>query len=314
MTPMNEEARSDDSDPAGDAAIEWFVRLRAGDLSAGEAADFEKWRAGSPQNAEAFEEVLQMYGHLAGMNSSRRRAGAHPWRRRIVAGASAFAAASLALIDFADIDALLRSDYRAGIGETKLVTLEDGSRVQLDSRTSIALRYAASERRVILLGGEAWFDVAPDAARPFVVEAGGGTVTALGTAFDVALGTSGARVIVAKRRVKVSNGGQDVVVEEGQQSAYGPGAGVEPPSAVDATSATAWRRGKLIVEKKPLGEALQALGRYRRGVIYCVRASTCERRISGVFGSDDPLQSLREIEASLGLRAIHLTSYVILLL
>jgi transmembrane sensor len=311
---MNEETRARDSDAAGDAAIEWFVRLRAGNLSAREKADFERWRDDSEENATAFEEVLQMYGHLASMSPSRRtRTTVHPWRR-YVALVPALAAASLALlINFSEVRALLQSDYRTGVGEGKVVALDDGSRVQLDSRSSIALRYGPTERRVILLGGEAWFDVASNAARPFVVEAAGGTVTALGTAFDVALGKSGARVIVTEHSVRVSRGDQEVVVTEGQQSAYGADAGVEQPSAIDAPSATAWRRGKLIVEKQPLGEVLEMLGRYRRGAVYCLSASICARRVSGVFASDDPLQSLREIEASLGLRMIYLTSYLILL-
>jgi transmembrane sensor len=291
------------------------VRLREGNLSVEEQAAFEEWRASNPQNAAAFEDVLHMYGHLAGMSPSRKmRRGLRSSRRYVAAGAAAFAAASVALfVSFDEVWALLRSDYYASVGERKAVTLEDGSRIELDSKSSIAVRYSAGERRVILLNGEAWFEVAPDASRPFVVEAGGGTVTALGTAFDVALKKSGARVIVTEHSVKVSSGGEELVVTQGEQSAFSRNGGAQFPSVVDTTSATAWRRGKLIVERQPLGKVLSMLGRYRRGFVDCFSPSTCARRVTGVFGSDDPLQSLHEIQTALGLHAIHLTNYIILL-
>ena len=74
------------------------------------------------------------------------------------------------------------------------------------------------------------------------------------------------------------------------------------PEAVDVDQATAWRRGKLIVRRQPLGDVLAALGRYHRGFVYCVDRAICARRVSGVFGAEDPLQSLQEIETSLGLQ------------
>ena len=163
------------------------------------------------------------------------------------------------------------------------MTLEDGSRVQLDSKSSIKAQYALSERRLALLEGEAWFEVAPDPARPFIVEAGGGTVTALGTAFDVAVEKSGTRVTVTEHRVTIASNGQSVVVDQGRQSVFGRDTGVQAPSTVDAESATAWRRGKLIMEKRPLYEVLSAIGRYHHGFISCIGSSDmrtpCLRRV-----------------------------------
>ena len=85
---------------------------------------------------------------------------------------------------------LLRSDFSTGTGETKSLTLADGSHVELNARSAIALHYDAGQRRVMLLAGEGWFEVSRDPARPFVVEAAGGTATALGTAFGVDAGTT----------------------------------------------------------------------------------------------------------------------------
>ncbi|HEY8065546.1 MAG TPA: FecR domain-containing protein [Methylosinus sp.] len=309
-----DKAREPAPDEAGDAAIEWFVRLRAGKLSSQETAAFEAWRA-EPPHAAAFDDVLHMYGHLAGMSPARRMRPA-PRARRIRAAALAFAAAAAVAV-FASYDEIalrLEADHFTGVGEKRLVTLDDGSHALLDSRSAIALRYSAGERRLRLLSGEAWFEVAPDASRPFVVEAGEGRVTALGTAFDVALEKSGARVTVTEHRVGVASGGKTTIVEEGQQTAFERDAPASAPEAVDLDATTAWRRGKLIVNRQPLGDVLAALGRYHRGYIYCVDRAICARRISGVFGAqEDALQSLAEIESSLGLRAIHVTRYLILL-
>lgn len=308
MMPGIEAPRSD-SDEAGDEAIDWFVRLRAG-LSAEEKAAFEQWRAKDAENAAAFEEVLRMFGHLAGMSPSRRiRTPRHGGRRRTAAAIAALAAALALLLSLGDVTTRFRADHFAGVGERKVVAFDDGSRAELDSRSSIAVHYSAAERRVILLSGEAWFDVARDPARPFVVEAGDGSVTALGTAFDVALSGSGARVTVNEHRVLVMSGGASVVVEEGQQSVYERDAAARAPETVDVEAATAWRRGKLIVTKLPLGDVLATVGRYHRGYIYCVDPSACERRVSGVFDVADAAQVVREIEMSLGLRAIRLTPF-----
>lgn len=310
MKPATEASGYDD---AGDAAIEWFVRLRAGLSSPEEKAEFEQWLAADAENATAFDEVLHMHGHLAGMSPSRRQRARRARGMRAMSAAAALAASVAIFLCFDDVAMRLRADHYADVGERKLVTLADGSRVQLDSKSSIALRYSAAERRVKLLDGEAWFEVAPDTSRPFVVEAGDGAVTALGTVFDIALRNSGARVTVNEHRVLVASGGNAVVVEEGQQSVYERHAAARAPENVDVDLATAWRRGKLIVTKQPLRDVLAAIGRYHRGFVYCVDQSVCARRVSGVFGVDDAMRSLSEIEVSLGLRAIHLTRYVTLL-
>ncbi len=296
------------------AAADWWVRGRAGPLSPEEQAAFEGWRA-SPANAAAYDNISRMCGHLASLPAPRRA------ERRIFASrgfwlgiAAPLAAASIALfLQFDDLSTFLRSDYSAGTGETKLVTLEDGSRAHLNAQSAIAVHYGASQRRLDLLKGEAWFEVAPDPARPFVVETAGGTITALGTAFDVALESTGALVAVTKHRVSISSGGRTVIVEEGQESTLARGFPARAPAAVNPAWVTAWRRGKLIVENEPLGAVIAALGRYHHGYVACLYSAICARRVTGVFGTDDPLESLDEIEKSLGLRSTTFTRFLAVL-
>ena len=227
--------------------------------------------------------------------------------------AAAIAGAIALFFCYDDLSVYLRSDYSTGAGETKLVTLVDGSHVELDTKSAIAVHFSAGQRGLSLLEGEAWFEVAPDPARPFIVEAAGGTVTALGTAFDVAVEKAWAHVMVSQHRVAVESGGSSVIVEEGQQSAFARGAVAQPPEAVNIEHATAWRRGKLIVRNRPLGEVVEALGRYHHGYVYIVNSELRARPVTGVFQADDPLAALDEIETSLGVHAAYLSNYLIIL-
>jgi transmembrane sensor len=295
-----------------EAAVDWWMRLRAGPLGAGERAAYDAWRA-DPANAAALENITRLCAHMASLPrpAAKRPARSRPALRLAITAPLAAALLALAA-NWGELSAILRSDHFAGAGETRRVTLEDGSRVHLDARSAIALRFDAGERRVELLSGEAFFEVAPDPARPFVVAAAGGRVTALGTAFDVALDEPGARVAVTEHSVRIASGGAEVTVGEGEQSAFRDGAAMAP-TPVKTGWVTAWRRGKLIVENAPLRDLLAAIGRRNRGVFACASAAICARGVTGVFSADDPVQAIEAVETALGLRAAFVTRFVAIL-
>lgn len=295
------------------AAIDWWIREKAGDLEQDRAA-FDAWLAADPSHRHAYADVAGMFKEARALRPARRSRARGTASRRMATVGLLIAASLAFLFVLGDLALIWRSDFATGVGERRTATLVDGSRVELDGGSAIEVRFEAGRRRVRLLSGEAWFEVAPDPARPFVVEAAGGEVTALGTAFDVALTKEGgARVAVGEHSVAVASGGARVIVEERQQTFYEANAAARPPASVAAETIAAWRRGALIVEDRPLGEALATLGRHRHGYVLCLRASTCARRVSGVFSTAEPLTSLREIEYFLGLHSIHLTDYLILL-
>ena len=310
---MNQDSANSNDESPRDAAIEWWLRRKPGGLSGAEQAEFEAWLARCEANRAAFEDISEMCGHIVEMRPVRSARGSEQEKRRAWrAPTAALVAASLALfVVFDDLSLFLRSDYSAGTGQTKRVTLEDGSRVELDAKSAISVRYAPGARRLTLLEGEAWFEVAPDPTRPFVVEAAGGTVTALGTAFDVALEKEHAEVTVTQHRVSIASGGQTMIVEEGQQSAYAKSAAAHPAEPANVERATAWRRGRLMFENRPLGEVVEALGRYHRGHVYFTNPALRSRRVTGIFGTDDPLSALDEIEISLGLHSARFSNYLI---
>lgn len=301
-----------DHDDRRGEAVDWFVRLDAGAFGQSELAAFRAWLARDPANEAAFDEICDLWGGLEPL----RRAVAVPppprrKRRRLIAGAALAAAAILAFSAFDDLSMFWRADYWTGT-EALSVTLSDGSGVELDARAAIALDFSGGTRRVTLLRGEAYFNVARDSTRAFSVEAAGGTTTARGTAFDI--GTQEARtdVTVTEHKVSVTLGGEAIEVAAGEQTAYSPGFGALAPYRIDADAVTAWRRGQLVFHDKPLGDVIASLARRRRGYVMVLGEALRRRRVSGVISTADPLAAIRTIALSLGLRTFALTPYLVL--
>jgi transmembrane sensor len=305
---MNDDLDKDEQPDPHDEAVAWWVKRDAGASRAEERA-FQGWLTADPANAAAYEEVCALCGEVRAL-----RPRARPRARGRRAAAAALLAASLAgVVTFDQLALFWRADFRTAVGETRTIRLDDGSRVTLAGRSAIAVDYSDARRGLALLEGEAFFEAAPDAARPFVVAAAGATVTALGTAFDIALDSAGARVGVAEHAVAVTSGGGATRVEQGRQSAFGPNTLPSAPRPVDAEELAAWRRGRLIFVDRPLGEVVEILSRYHRGYIVLAGEALQRLRVTGVFDAKDPIGALRAIEASLDLDAVHLTDYLVLL-
>jgi transmembrane sensor len=314
------ECPPDDPDASDrlDAAIQWWVRVDGGDLSPSELAAFRAWLANDPKNEAAFEQACDFWGSWQSLPrpavqaylSSRR-----PTRRRgrIWAAAALAAAAAALYVSFDELRILWRANYRTGVGETRTVTLPDGSRAHLNAVTALALDYSGDKRRMTLLDGEAWFEVEKDPSRPFTVEAAGGTITARGTSFDVAVGKARTEVTVTENNVEVATQGSTVIVNSGRQTAFSTSLPALAPYEVDPDRVTSWRRGKLIFKDKPLGDVVAALSRYHHGLILIAGSELRDRRVTGVFRMDQPLNAIRAIEAYLGVKSTRLSDYVILL-
>jgi transmembrane sensor len=299
-------------------AAQWWVRLDAGALSASELRAFRAWLASDQRNEAAFEEACDLWG--AWERAPKALAAAYvaasapaSWQRR-VRPTVALAAACLALaLSYDSLWLMWRADFHTATGELRTVTLPDGSRAHMNADTALALDYGGDRRRLSLLSGEAWFEVEPDPSRPFVVAAAGAEVAARGTAFDIATDRTRTEVTVTEHAVEVTGAGAPLRLEVGRQTAFGPGLAAVEPYDVDPERVTAWRRGRLYFKDKPLGDVIAALGRYHRGLVLVTSRAIKDRRVTGVFHTDRPLEALRAIEKSLGLKSTWLTDYLILL-
>jgi transmembrane sensor len=308
---MSEDRGSESRKRVADAALAWWVKCDAGPLSRKDRMELDAWLAADPGHREAFEDAARMFGEVQRLWTG--RAGAAP-RRPIAIPAAALLAASLAFLVFYEELALrFRADALTAAGETRVVRLDDGSAAHLSARSALAIHYNAGERRLELLAGEVYFEAAPDAARPFVVVAAGATVTALGTAFDVALRDAAhAEVAVAVHSVAVASDGGRTIVSEGEQARFGAGAPTSAPERADLFKIGGWRRGRLIFEDEPLETVLATLSRYRIG--YLVAAPAAKRlRVTGTFETANPAGAIRALETSLGLKSLSIAGYAIYL-
>ncbi|WP_237717208.1 FecR family protein [Cupriavidus basilensis] len=182
------------------------------------------------------------------------------------------------------------ASFSTAPGERQRVTLPDGSVVELNTRTRLSVRFEPGLRAVTLADGEAMFEVAHANERPFVVDAGSGTVTVTGTRFDVR--RDGAEVAVAVESGSVGVQGRSAAPSAAHLSAglgtriAGDGR-VAPAAAVDLGAAMAWREGKLLFKDQPLSLVAAEVSRYRRSPVRISDAGTGALRLSSVFRADD---------------------------
>ena len=215
------------------------------------------------------------------------------------------AAVAIALPSLSPLSALY-ADHATGVGGRKRVALADGTVVILNTATAVSVDYSGKERRVVLHDGEALFEVAKDANRPFIVVAGDVEVRAVGTAFVVRLKDACEHVTVSEGTVEVKIGSRPAIkVEAGQRLGVGEGDRFKLRT-VDIDAATAWQRGKLIFNRRPLDSVVTELQRYRAGRIVVLGERLKALEVTGVFDLDDTDRILRTIEETTKARIVNM--------
>jgi transmembrane sensor len=314
-------------------ATDWLVLQTAGGLDPLAERAFETWLGQSPLHRAVYDELRRTWDSIAVLQS-------HPGdllrhtaslqrhvrsRRRPAAAITALAASLLlivlgAAIWFGDLTTVLTADHRTAQGEIRSVTLPDGSRIDLGPASAIRLQFSAKERRVVLLGGSAFYHAAPQALandRPFVVDSGNLSVRALGTQFVVERLADRDYVAVAEHDVEVTllGAGTDLprtVLSPGQSMRYRRGAAQGLPGSVDPREIAAWRSGNLVFYQQPLGDVVAELNRYRRSRIVVMDDALSTRVVSGVMRADDPDGALQVVTDELRILKVELPFIIII--
>jgi transmembrane sensor len=305
-------------------ALQWFVRLRDGEADAAARRDFAAWLAASPDHARAWAEIEALWTDLDRLAPLTAPAAAPPIHAAVPARPRrwrqiAFALAASLVLAAGVVGILAQSDrfadFRTAAGERRTIALADGSQIELAPASAIDVDLTGSRRMIRLVSGQAFFTVAKDPARPFSVAARGGTVTALGTAFDVKLGLGSAvAVAVDESRVKVEvPGAAGVVVGRGQGVGY-EGEAISPPGPLDPGEIGDWRRGRLVFHDVRLAEAVADLERYGGGRIGILAREAGQRRVTAVLDAHDPAKGLDMLAGGLGLRVVRPFAWLTLLL
>lgn len=328
MTAATSDIHSAEAASPDEAAAFWDSRLRSPLCTEEDRAAFAAWREREPANAAAFERLQSGIGalheafaasaELRAMHDRAMEVRPAPQWGRMAAGVAA--AVTLGLSGWwaatarppAPADGGLQvasgqgSFHQTGVGELSTVTLSDGSKVTLNTRSRLEVDYTADRRTVKLISGQALFEVAKNKDRPFVVVAGPRQVTALGTAFDVRLDGEKVQVTMVEGRVKVEATRptllQKVATPErelvaGQQLTATLESLRPTVRQADAATTTSWREGRVVFAGTPLPQAVAEMNRYSQTPILVGDASLARVNVNGMFLTSQPMSFVGAVTA-----------------
>lgn len=316
----------------------WDARLRAPDCTDEERRQFAQWRDAAPAHRAAYAQLqaiaftLRQQKSNADLRAIRDSALTYANRRaRRVTWAVAASVAVLTLCALIwaampriDRDMSAGAYFSTGTAERATVNLQDGSIVELNSKSRIYVSYDNEHRSVELLEGQALFEVAHDPSRPFVVSAGEREIVALGTAFDVYLDPGAMRVtliegkVAVKPQVVAPNPTLPLITLEnapasnapasedtfylspGQQlvasRARGERASSTSVREIDVTKVTSWRAGGIFLDDVALSEAVAEMNKHSAIQIAVEDPALESLRVNGMFRAGNQLGFAHALE------------------
>jgi transmembrane sensor len=301
-------------------AAEWLARRDRG-LTAAEQDAFLQWLAADPRHGEWLALHRRTVADFTGLADWRPEHGGEPnpdllapaqpgrrWRWPLALAAAAAVAAGVLLQSFAPPPG---SGTQAPV-ELRRRILEDGTTVELNRGAVVTTAFTRGERRTSLVSGEALFAVTKDPARPFIVEAGGVEVRAVGTAFSVRLDARAVEVLVTEGRVAVGGsppagtpedaGARPALVDAGHRATVGREAGaaarIEPVSAQAMARELHWQPQLLDFAGAPLGVAVAEFNRRNRTQLVLADPGLADLPVIASIRSDNVEGFVRFLEAS----------------
>jgi transmembrane sensor len=343
-----------------EAAAAWHDRLHREKVSDETRRAFADWLTESARHMELYESIDRVWTKLqTSAEDPQILALRHETALRLTRRASAtgrslrwVAAAALFVVGVAVVTAVVRpagehfglaslldvfrlggaDHYETVTGERLAFALRDGSQVTLDTQSELKVDFTATERIVRLRHGQAFFEVAKDPRKPFVVEVRGRRFVAVGTAFDVRVDGDQVKVTMVEGTVRVepphpeppSRTGQGIQVRH--PDSLGGSAtpdNQDPPGQLlavvatitageqlvtnaqredhvrpaDSERSTSWRRGQLVFENTRLADAIAELNRYSDAKIQLEDADLADLRLSGVFATGRPTVFVEAVTA-----------------
>jgi transmembrane sensor len=210
------------------------------------------------------------------------------------------------------------NSYSTAIGSMEMVPLADGSRITLNTASAMRVELSPTERRVRLDRGEAFFEVAKDPTRRFVVHAGNKRIVAVGTEFSVLNSEDTVRVVVTEGIVEVTavNGatpGPATPVGAGSIAQAGAaGVAVQLLSVADAESSLSWRSGYIALRDTPLADAVAEFNRYNEKQLVIADPELAELRVGGNVRTTNVIAFVHVLERGFPVRATDLGDRIVL--
>lgn len=319
---------------AAEQAAEWLLVMKSGKFTGKERGEFVDWLRESPLHIAEMLRISRVdhaLGHgidwseIAAIKDEERQNVVtlddfrHPpmrdesSRASLVRLASAAGFAAMVVLGVWLFVNHNPSVIRTQVGERRELTLADGSVVDVAPSTELRVTLKDRQRLVKLEHGQAFFHVAKDANRPFIVDAGETQVRAVGTAFDVTRSTAGVTVTVVEGRVAVSRERSslarmniitqtaplaDVFVSANEQVVVTPEAVAVPVREVNGAAEVAWTDGNLVFNDDTVAEVVRRFNLHNRAQIEILDQTLAARRVSGVFKVSDPESFIAFVRAT----------------
>jgi transmembrane sensor len=308
---------------AEEQAALWAARLDGSSLTAADRTALDTWLAEHPAHRTLLSRYCQFSADLEQLLPVLVATGAvemppdaaprrtDRWLAWGVGAGLVAAAAAVVLLAWLGRAQTQSENVATATAQRRALALVDGTRVELNAQTSLRVDIDARERRVRLASGEAFFAVAKDAARPFIVETPAGSVQVTGTQFAVRADSPAVfEVTVLEGSVRARPGDASgrpaapVLLGAGEQLSAGPaGVEVHTLAAAALADALAWRQGKIVFNGMPLHEALARFARYNGcGISVAPDAANLPLSVGGRFSLDDLDGFLAWLEGQLPVR------------
>jgi len=274
------------------SAAEWFALRLGGRMDPTLEHQFRDWLVQSPAHGEEYAlcEITWEVSHDAA------RELPEPSKLTRQTNRMAFVRHAVDISAAAGIAALIvwfwppaTLQLATAPGEQRTVMLDDGSRVTLNTRTHISVRFARHARDVVLHEGEAFFEVSKDASRPFTVRTSIGSARAVGTHFNVYLEDDHLLVTTEEGRVQVDTDvtGNGVMVDAGQHAELRAGMPRASVERADLNATLGWLTRRLEEDNATLGDVLLDFSRYTRLPIRADTPAIAALRVSAVLRTGD---------------------------
>jgi transmembrane sensor len=296
-----------------EAAMDRLLRLQAAPGDASLRADIAAWCKADPAHARAWRRAQETWDAVAEVSPAYvaewparkpAAAGAGRWPRlRLAVATGAAIAACLLLFFIPGLVPGLHADHATRTAELREIVLADGSRVSLGPRSGLDVRLRPGRREADLLEGEAFFEVAADPHRPFVVAAAGVEVAVVGTAFDVRVSPTAVAVAVRSGLVDARNAGDGtapVRLAAGERAVVDRATRRLHRDKVEPGEVASWRDGRLFVDGATVAEVVDELGRYSAGWIVVADSRLASQRVTGLFDVKDVDRALAALVQPFG--------------
>lgn len=309
--------RPETTDTVNEEAIAWFVRTHSDQRTLSDEDRFAQWLKQDARHAEAYARVEKAWRAAGPDITARPLVGEQrwgksqrPWTRWRTSLAAAVVLLALSVYLVSDMGGIRAGTFATSSGQQRTLTLADGSVITLNTRSEVTVKLAPHLRLVRLTRGEARFQVAKDATRPFIVDADSTQVRAVGTVFDVRVSERHIAVTLVEGKVQITSAPllgkvpAPTLLTAGERFSLDTVGGAHRVETVNLARASAWIDRQLIFDATPLAVAVDEANRYLPAPLTIDDPSVRDIRVSGVVRAGNVASFVATLEASFPVRAV----------